>query len=52
MFRRLLPALVVVAGGKTQRRAGRWVAGINKEADGQWRINYLMGMTDSTTIDK
>ena len=42
----------VVAGGKTQRRAGRWVAGIKKEADGKWRIDYLMGMTDSTTIGK
>lgn len=42
----------VVGGGKTMRRAGRWIAGINKEADGKWRINYLMGMTDSTMTDK
>jgi len=41
-----------VVGGKTMRRAGRWVAGINKEADGKWRINYLMGMTDSTYAGK
>jgi uncharacterized protein (TIGR02246 family) len=41
-----------VVGGKTMRRAGRWIAGINKEADGKWRINYLMGMTDSTYADK
>jgi len=41
-----------VVGGKTMRRAGRWVAGVNKEADGKWRINYLMGMTDSTYADK
>lgn len=37
-----------VVGGKRIRRAGRWIAGINKEANGQWKINYLMGMTDST----
>lgn len=37
-----------VAGGKTARRAGRWIAGIMKGDDGKWRINYLMGMTDST----
>lgn len=42
----------VVGGGKTMRRVGRWVAGINKEADGKWRINYLMGMTDSTVTGK
>jgi len=36
------------AGGKTTRRDGRWIAGIRKGEDGKWRINYLMGMTDST----
>lgn len=36
------------AGGKTARRDGRWIAGIRKGDDGKWRINYLMGMTDST----
>ena len=36
------------AGGKTARRDGRWIAGIMKGEDGKWRINYLMGMTDST----
>jgi uncharacterized protein (TIGR02246 family) len=36
------------AGGKTARRDGRWIAGIMKGDDGKWRINYLMGMTDST----
>lgn len=41
-----------IGGGKVQRRAGRWIAGINKGTDGKWRINYLMGMTDSTTIGK
>ncbi len=38
------------AGGKTARRAGRWIAAINKGEDGKWRISYLMGMTDSTVI--
>lgn len=41
-----------VVGGKTMRRAGRWIAGVNKEADGKWRINYLMAMTDSTVTDR
>ena len=36
------------AKGKTTRRDGRWIAGIMKGDDGKWRINYLMGMTDST----
>lgn len=36
------------AGGKTTRRDGRWIAGLAKGEDGKWRINYLMGMTDST----
>ena len=34
--------------GKTTRRDGRWIAGVTKGDDGKWRINYLMGMTDST----
>ncbi len=41
-----------VVRGKTMRRAGRWIAGLNKEADGSWKINYLMGMTDSTVTGR
>jgi len=41
-----------IVGGKTMRRDGRWIAGINKEADGTWKINYLMGMTDSTFTER
>jgi uncharacterized protein (TIGR02246 family) len=31
---------------------GRWAAGLAREPDGRWRINYLMAFTDSTTTAK
>jgi ketosteroid isomerase-like protein len=44
--------MTVVKGGMKMRRAGRWIAGFLKGTDGNWRINYLMAMTDSTTTSK
>ena len=33
--------------GAKMSQYGRWVAGFMKGDDAKWRINYLMGMTDS-----
>jgi ketosteroid isomerase-like protein len=44
--------MAVVKGGMKMRRAGRWIAALQKGTDGKWRINYLMAMTDSTTTSK
>lgn len=41
-----------IMGGKTVRRAGRWLTSSRKGADGTWRVNYLMAMVDSTTTGK
>jgi hypothetical protein len=31
---------------------GRYASAAAKEADGQWRLGYLMAFTDSTVADK
>lgn len=35
-------------GGKTQTEYGRYAAAIRKDADGQWRLRYIMAFADST----
>lgn len=35
-------------GGKTQTEYGRYAAAIRKDADGQWRLRYIMAFGDST----
>ena len=40
-------AMLADKKGAKMAQAGRWVAGFMKGDDGQWRINYLMAMTDS-----
>jgi ketosteroid isomerase-like protein len=34
--------------GKTQAEYGRYAAAIRKDADGQWRLRYIMAFADST----
>jgi ketosteroid isomerase-like protein len=34
--------------GKTQADYGRYAAAIRKDADGQWRLSYVMAFPDST----
>jgi ketosteroid isomerase-like protein len=34
--------------GKTQADYGRYAAAIRKDADGQWRLSYVMAFADST----
>jgi ketosteroid isomerase-like protein len=38
--------------GKKMVEYGRYASAAAKEADGQWRLGYLMAFTDSTVADK
>ena len=41
-------AETTTTGGKTQTEYGRYAAAIRKDADGQWRLRYIMAFADST----
>ena len=41
-----------VMGGKTMTDYGRYAAAVGKDADGQWRVMYLMAFADSTVTAK
>jgi len=38
--------------GKKDHEWGRYVVGFHKEADGKWRLTYVMGFPDSTKAEK
>lgn len=40
-----------VKGAKTHEW-GRYVVGVRKDADGKWRLSYLMSFPDSTKVEK
>jgi ketosteroid isomerase-like protein len=39
---------VTTTAGKSQTEYGRYAAAIRKDADGQWRLAYIMAFADST----
>jgi len=39
---------VATAGGTSNRDHGRYASAVRKDADGQWRVAYLMAFADST----
>lgn len=41
-----------VAGGNTMTDYGRYATAVGKDADGQWRVYYLMAFADSTVTAK